>query len=196
MFKRLFDIVCSAIGIIILSPMFVILWVAVKLESKGPAFFLQTRVGKNNHDFKLYKFRTMYLDSEARGQLTVGMRDPRITKVGYTLRKYKLDELPQLFNVLLGDMSLVGPRPEVRKYVNFYNDEQMKVLSVKPGITDIASIQFINENELLAKADNPEEYYIHHIMPQKLALNLEYINSNLLLKDVALILKTIFKIFS
>lgn len=196
MFKRLFDIFCSAIGIIILSPLFVILWVAVKLESNGPAFFLQTRVGKNNHDFKLYKFRTMYLDSEARGQLTVGMRDPRITKVGYTLRKYKLDELPQLFNVLLGDMSLVGPRPEVRKYVSLYTPEQLKVLSVRPGITDIASIQFINENELLAKADNPEEYYINYIMPQKLALNLEYINSNLLLKDVNLILKTLFKIFS
>lgn len=196
MFKRLFDIVCSVIGIVILSPLFVILWIAVKLESKGPALFLQTRVGKNNHDFKLYKFRTMYLDSESRGQLTVGMRDPRITKVGYTLRKYKLDELPQLFNVLLGDMSLVGPRPEVRKYVNYYTDEQLKVLSVRPGITDIASIQFINENELLAAAENPEQYYIKHIMPQKLALNLKYINSNLLLKDVGLILKTIIKIFS
>jgi lipopolysaccharide/colanic/teichoic acid biosynthesis glycosyltransferase len=196
MFKRLFDIFCSAIGIIVFSPLFLLLWIAVKLESNGPAFFLQTRVGKNNHDFKLYKFRTMYLDSESRGQLTVGMRDPRITKVGYTLRKYKLDELPQLFNVLLGDMSLVGPRPEVRKYVDLYNDEQMKVLSVRPGITDIASIQFINENELLATAENPEEFYIKEIMPQKLALNLEYINSNLLLKDVGLILKTIFKIFS
>lgn len=196
MFKRLFDIFCSAIGIIVFSPLFLVLWIAVKLESKGPAFFLQTRVGKNNHDFKLYKFRTMYLDSESRGQLTVGMRDPRITKVGYTLRKYKLDELPQLFNVLLGDMSLVGPRPEVRKYVDLYNDEQMKVLSVRPGITDIASIQFINENELLATAENPEEFYIKEIMPQKLALNIEYINSNLLLKDVGLILKTIFKIFS
>lgn len=192
----MFDIVCSVIGIVILSPLFVILWIAVKLESKGPALFLQTRVGKNNHDFKLYKFRTMYLDSESRGQLTVGMRDPRITKVGYTLRKYKLDELPQLFNVLLGDMSLVGPRPEVRKYVNYYTDEQLKVLSVRPGITDIASIQFINENELLAAAENPEQYYIKHIMPQKLALNLKYINSNLLLKDVGLILKTIIKIFS
>lgn len=195
MFKRLFDICCSAIGIIILGPVFFVLWIAVKLESKGPAFFLQTRVGKNNLDFRLYKFRTMYLNSEARGQLTVGMRDPRITKVGYILRKYKLDELPQLFNVLLGDMSLVGPRPEVRKYVNLYNDEQMKVLSVRPGITDVASIQFINENELLASAENPEEYYINIIMPQKLALNLSHINSSLLLKDVGLILKTIFKIF-
>jgi lipopolysaccharide/colanic/teichoic acid biosynthesis glycosyltransferase len=194
-FKRLFDICCSAIGIIILGPVFFVLWIAVKLESKGPAFFLQTRVGKNNLDFRLYKFRTMYLNSEARGQLTVGMRDPRITKVGYILRKYKLDELPQLFNVLLGDMSLVGPRPEVRKYVNLYNDEQMKVLSVRPGITDVASIQFINENELLASAENPEEYYINIIMPQKLALNLSHINSSLLLKDVGLILKTIFKIF-
>ncbi len=195
MVKRLFDIICSVIGIIILIPLFVLLWIAVKLESKGPALFLQTRVGKNNRDFKLYKFRTMYLDSESRGQLTVGMRDPRITNVGYSLRKYKLDELPQLFNVLLGDMSLVGPRPEVRKYVNYYTEEQLKVLSVRPGITDMASIQFINENELLASAKNPEEYYINYIMPMKLALNLKYLNSNLLLKDVGLILKTIFKIF-
>jgi lipopolysaccharide/colanic/teichoic acid biosynthesis glycosyltransferase len=195
-FKRLFDIFCSIIGIIILSPLFLIIWVVVKLESRGPAFFLQTRVGKNNLDFKLYKFRTMYLNSEARGQLTVGMRDSRITKVGYTLRKYKLDELPQLFNVLIGDMSLVGPRPEVRKYVSFYSDDQMKVLSVRPGITDVASIKFINENELLASSENPEDYYINHIMPQKLALNLEYINSNLFLKDVSLIFKTIIKIIS
>ncbi|MBP9186824.1 MAG: sugar transferase [Bacteroidia bacterium] len=196
MFKRIFDIVCSLLGILVLSPVFVVLWVAIKLESKGSAFFLQTRVGKNNIDFKLYKFRSMYLDAESRGQLTVGMRDPRITKVGYYLRKFKLDELPQLINVIKGDMSLVGPRPEVRKYVQLYSPQQLKVLTIRPGITDYASIQFINENELLANAENPEEYYINNIMPEKLELNLQYINNSYPLKDLGLILKTLIKIIS
>jgi lipopolysaccharide/colanic/teichoic acid biosynthesis glycosyltransferase len=193
-FKRLFDIIFSALGIIILSPIFLLLWFTIKLESHGPALFMQTRVGKNNKDFKLIKFRSMYLNSESFGQLTVGMRDPRITNVGYTLRKYKLDELPQLLNVLKGDMSLVGPRPEVRKYVNMYTTEQMKVLEVNPGITDYASIQFINENQLLANAENPDEYYINNIMPKKLEMNLQYIKSNNPFKDISLILKTIFRI--
>ncbi len=196
MFKRIFDIVCSLLGILVLSPVFVVLWVAIKLESKGSAFFLQTRVGKNNIDFKLYKFRSMYLDAESRGQLTVGMRDPRITKVGYYLRKFKVDELPQLINVIKGDMSLVGPRPEVRKYVQLYSPQQLKVLTIRPGITDYASIQFINENELLANAENPEEYYINNIMPEKLELNLQYINNSYPLKDLGLILKTLIKIIS
>ncbi len=194
MFKRLFDIIFSTLGIIILSPIFLLLWFTIKIESHGPALFMQTRVGKNNKDFKLIKFRSMYLNSESFGQLTVGMRDPRITNVGYTLRKYKLDELPQLLNVLKGDMSLVGPRPEVRKYVNMYTPEQMMVLEVSPGITDYASIQFINENQLLAKAENPDEYYINNIMPKKLEMNLQYIKSNNPFKDIILILKTIFKI--
>ncbi len=192
--KRLFDIICSLLGILVLSPVFIIIWICVRLESKGPALFLQTRVGLNEKDFRLFKFRTMYLNAEAKGQLTVGMKDPRITGVGYFLRKYKLDELPQLFNVLKGDMSLVGPRPEVKKYVNLYTKEQKIVLSVRPGITDYASIAFINENELLAKAENPEKYYIEHIMQEKLALNLSYINSRLLFKDVILIWKTLIKI--
>ena len=194
MFKRLFDIIFSALGIIILSPIFLLLWFTIKLESYGPALFMQTRVGKNNKDFKLIKFRSMYLNSESFGQLTVGMRDPRITNVGYTIRKYKLDELPQLLNVLKGDMSLVGPRPEVRKYVNMYTPQQMKVLEVNPGITDYASIQFINENQLLANAENPDEYYINNIMPKKLEMNLQYIKSNNPFKDISLILKTIFRI--
>jgi len=193
-FKRLFDIIFSTLGIIILSPIFLLLWFTIKIESHGPALFMQTRVGKNNKDFKLIKFRSMYLNSESFGQLTVGMRDPRITNVGYTLRKYKLDELPQLLNVLKGDMSLVGPRPEVRKYVNMYTPEQMMVLEVSPGITDYASIQFINENQLLANAENPDEYYINNIMPKKLEMNLQYIKSNNPFKDIILILKTIFKI--
>jgi len=193
-FKRLFDIIFSTLGIIILSPIFLLLWFTIKIESHGPALFMQTRVGKNNKDFKLIKFRSMYLNSESFGQLTVGMRDPRITNVGYTLRKYKLDELPQLLNVLKGDMSLVGPRPEVRKYVNIYTPEQMMVLEVSPGITDYASIQFINENQLLANAENPDEYYINNIMPKKLEMNLQYIKSNNPFKDIILILKTIFRI--
>ena len=196
MFKRAFDIFCSLAGIIVLSPVFLIILILIKAESKGPALFFQTRVGRNNADFKLYKFRSMYMNAESKGQLTVGMRDPRITRIGYYLRKSKLDELPQLFNVLFGDMSLVGPRPEVRKYVNYYTPQQMLVLTVRPGITDYASIRFINENELLAQAAQPEQYYIDHIMPEKLRLNLEYINSKNVFKDIGLIFKTLFKIIS
>ncbi len=196
MIKRGFDFICSLIGILILSPVFVVIWIWIKLESEGPALFLQTRVGKNNKDFKLYKFRTMYVNAEAKGQLTVGMRDPRITGAGYVLRKYKLDELPQLFNVLEGTMSLVGPRPEVRKYVDMYTSTQMQVLNVKPGITDLASIKFINENELLAKAEHPEEYYINEIMPAKLRINMEYVHNRAFFKDLLLIFKTLSKIVS
>lgn len=159
-----------------------------------PLFYLQTRVGKNGTDFKLFKFRTMHLDADKNGLLTVGGRDPRVTGIGYYLRKYKLDELPQLFNVLFGTMSLVGPRPEVRKYVDLYNKEQQTVLSVKPGITDFASIEFINENDLLAKSLNPEETYINAIMPVKLALNLKYIAKQSFLVDVKIIINTILKI--
>ena len=196
MIKRFFDIIFSGIGILFLLPIFFILAILVKLESKGPIIFKQIRVGKNNVDFKLFKFRSMYLDAEKRGQLTVGMKDPRITKMGYFLRKYKLDELPQLFNVFIGDMSLVGPRPEVRKYVDYYTPEQQKVLTVRPGITDYASIKFINENELLAKAENPEEFYITDIMPQKLKLNLQYIENPSLFKDIQLIVTNLLKIIT
>ncbi|MBW7845549.1 MAG: sugar transferase [Bacteroidia bacterium] len=196
MIKRFFDIIFSGIGILFLLPIFFILAILVKLESKGPIIFKQIRVGKNNVDFKLFKFRSMYLDAEKRGQLTVGMKDPRITKMGYFLRKYKLDELPQLFNVFIGDMSLVGPRPEVRKYVDYYTPEQKKVLTVRPGITDYASIKFINENELLAKAENPEAFYITDIMPQKLKLNLQYIENPSLFKDIQLIVTTLLKIIT
>lgn len=194
MIKRLFDIFCSSIGLIILSPILLLLALLIKLESKGPVFFLQTRVGLNNNDFKLFKFRSMFMDAEKRGQLTVGMHDPRITRVGYYLRKFKLDELPQLLNVIKGDMSLVGPRPEVRKYVNLYNTKQMQVLTVRPGITDYASIKFINENELLAQSNDPEAFYISDIMPQKLELNISYIEQKGFFKDISLILKTFLKI--
>lgn len=160
----------------------------------SPIFYLQTRVGKNNKDFKLFKFRTMHLDADKKGLLTVGGRDPRVTKIGYYLRKYKLDELPQLFNVLFGTMSLVGPRPEVRKYVDLYTPEQQKVLSVKPGITDFASLEYINENELLAQSVNPEQTYINDIMPAKLALNAKYIKQQGLFVDFKIIFNTILKI--
>ncbi|MBK7667986.1 MAG: sugar transferase [Sphingobacteriaceae bacterium] len=193
--KRLFDIIASLIGIIILCPIFFLIFLAVALNSGFPVFYLQTRVGKGNIDFKLFKFRTMFTDADKKGLLTVGGRDPRITTVGYFLRKYKLDELPQLFNVLFGSMSLVGPRPEVRKYVDMYNEEQKRVLSVQPGITDYASLDYINENDLLAKSQNPEETYIKEVMPAKLQLNLKYIQEAGLATDLKLIFKTIGKIF-
>ncbi len=178
-----------------MSPVLLLMSIAVAITSGFPVFYLQTRVGKNNIDFKLFKFRSMANNSDKKGLLTVGGRDPRITSVGYFLRKYKLDELPQLFNVLFGSMSLVGPRPEVRKYVDMYNEEQKKVLSVQPGITDYASLDYINENELLAKSQNPEETYIKEVMPAKLLLNLKYINEAGLGTDLKLIFKTIWKIF-
>lgn len=195
MIKRLFDILFSFIGLVILIPFFIIVGLIIILDSKGGIFYQQIRVGKNGKDFGLYKFRTMKPDSDKKGLLTVGGRDPRITSIGYYLRKYKLDELPQLINVLIGDMSLVGPRPEVRKYVDLYNQEQLRVLEVRPGVTDFASVQYFNENELLGKSENPEETYINEIMPAKLNLNLKYINEHNVLTDVKIILKTIGKIF-
>lgn len=173
---RFFDILFALIGLIVLAPFFLIIALCIKLSSAGPVFFRQLRVGQFGKDFKLYKFRSMYINAEFKGQLTVGGRDSRISPVGYYLRKFKLDELPQFINVLLGDMSFVGPRPEVRKYVDLYNENQRKVLNVLPGITDYASIAFRNENELLSKAVNPEEFYISDIMPQKIELNYKFIN--------------------
>lgn len=192
--KRIADILFSLLGLLVLLPFFVVIAIVIALDSKGGVFFLQTRVGKNNIDFKLFKFRTMRVDAESKGQLTIGGRDNRITKAGYFLRKYKLDELPQLLNVLLGDMSLVGPRPEVRKYVDMYTAEQLQVLSVKPGITDYASIKYADESELLAKAENPEQFYIQTVMPDKLAINLQYIKNRSFGADIAILFKTIGKI--
>lgn len=195
MVKRLFDIVFSILGIIILSPLLIIISIIIVVPSMGGAFYLQIRVGKNGKEFKLFKFRTMRKDAYKSGQLTIGMRDTRITSIGYYLRKYKLDELPQLFNVLIGDMSFVGPRPEVPKYVAMYNTEQKMVLTVKPGITDYASIVYSEENALLANAENPEEFYINKVMPAKLKLNMRYINDMSFLTDISIIFKTIGKIF-
>ena len=196
MLKRAFDIFCSFIGLIILSPLFISVCLLITLTSKGGIFFLQTRVGKNNSHLKLFKFRTMFTDSDKKGLLTVGAKDPRITSVGYYLRKYKLDELPQLLNVFFGSMSLVGPRPEVRKYVDLYSAEQKKVLLVKPGITDYASLEYFSENELLAKSSSPEKTYINEIMPAKLELNKKYILKNNVWIDIKIIFKTLKKIVS
>ena len=194
MLKRIFDIICSLIGIIILLPFFVIISVLIIVNSGFPVFYFQTRVGKNSKNFNLIKFRTMHTHADKKGLLTVGGRDVRVTAIGYFLRKYKIDELPQLINVLVGSMSLVGPRPEVSKYVDLYNVQQLQVLNVRPGITDLASLEFINENELLAQSSNPEETYIQSIMPQKLALNLKYIAQQSFGTDVKIIYKTILKI--
>ena len=192
--KRSFDIFFSFIGILIFIPFFIIIGVLIIIDSKGGVFYRQSRVGKNNKDFFLFKFRSMQNTSDKKGLLTIGLRDNRITRIGYFIRKYKIDELPQLINVLIGDMSLVGPRPEVRKYVDFYNQNQLLVLSVKPGITDYASIEFSNENELLGKSANPEQIYINEIMPAKLKLNLKYIAEQGLITDLKIIFNTILKI--
>ena len=166
--KRIFDIVASGLGLIILSPLFLILAIWIKLDSKGSVFYRQVRVGRYNKDFRIFKFRSMRVGAD-KG------RDPRVTKSGYWIRKFKFDELPQLINVFIGDMSLVGPRPEVRHYVDYWTPEQMHVLDVRPGITDPASIKFRNENELMEKADDPEKYYIEVIMQEKLRLYLNYV---------------------
>ncbi|AVQ18138.1 MULTISPECIES: sugar transferase [Fusobacterium] len=191
--KRLFDIVASFCGIVILFPLIVIVSILIKLTSKGPVLFKQVRVTKNGRLFKIYKFRTMRENSEGNKQITVG-NDSRITGVGHILRKTKLDELPQLFNVLKGEMSLVGPRPEVPKYVELYTEEQREILKVSAGITDYASIYFSNESELLGEAENPEEFYIKKIMPYKIELNKKYIKEIGIVTDIKLIILTILKI--
>lgn len=188
--KRTFDIVASGLGLIILSPVFIILAVWIKADSRGPVFYRQVRVGRNNRDFRLFKFRSMRPDSDKLGLITVGGHDPRVTRSGYYIRKYKLDELPQLINVFIGDMSLVGPRPEVRKYVDMYTPEQMRVLSVRPGITSLASIRYRNENDILAAADDPDRAYIERVMPDKIAIDLEYVDRATLWNDIKLIFST------
>ena len=188
--KRLFDITASGLGLLVLSPLFLILAVWIKLDSPGPVFYRQVRVGRGNKDFRLFKFRSMRVGSDKKGLITVGGHDPRVTRSGYYIRKYKLDELPQLINVFIGDMSLVGPRPEVRKYVDLYTPEQMHVLDVRPGITDMASIRYRNENELLEQAADPEQYYRDVVMQDKLRINLEYIADHSFIKDLKIIFMT------
>ncbi len=190
--KRLFDVVCSFFGLVVLLPVFVVISLWVGLSSRGGVFYIQRRVGRFGKDFSLYKFRSMAVGSDKGSLLTVGGRDSRVTKAGYFIRRFKLDELPQLFNVLRGDMSFVGPRPEVRKYVDLYTKEQKRVLSVRPGITDPASIKYRNENDILAQHSEPEKYYIEVVMQDKLRLNLQYIDSRTFFGDIKLIFQTIF----
>lgn len=193
---RFFDIVFSVLGLFILFPVMLSIYILIVLDSTGTGFFKQERIGKNGKVFNLIKFRTMSNSTTNKSLITIGGRDPRITKIGYYLRKYKLDELPQFLNVLKGDMSFVGPRPEVKKYVDLYSLDQQKVLSIRPGITDYASIEYVDENILLGKSDDPENTYINEIMPHKLELNMKYINNYNLGEYFNIILKTILKILN
>lgn len=173
---RFFDILFSALGLIVLSPLFLVLYLLIRLESRGGGFYSQQRIGRGGKPFRLYKFRSMRVGSDKKGLITVGEHDNRITRTGAFIRKYKLDELPQLWNVLTGDMSLVGPRPEVEKYTSLYTPEQRRVLDVRPGITDWASIEYVDENRILGEASDPDKAYVEQIMPAKIALNMRYIN--------------------
>lgn len=172
---RFFDIIFSIIGLVILSPLFIVLYLLIRIESKGGGFYSQERIGKNGKPFKLFKFRSMRIGSDKKGLITIGEKDNRITKTGFILRKYKLDELPQLWNVFIGDMSLVGPRPEVKKYTDLYTEEQKQVLQVRPGITDWASIKYVDENKILGESKDPDDAYVNLIMPNKIKLNMVYI---------------------
>ena len=194
--KRLFDILVSAVGLIGLSPLLLVVAIWIKLDSPGPVFYRQVRVGRYNKDFRIFKFRSMRIGSDKGSLVTIGGRDPRITRSGYFIRKFKIDELPQLINVLIGDMSLVGPRPEVRHYVNYWTAGQMHVLDVRPGITDPASIKFRNENELLAQASDPEKYYIDVIMQEKIRLYLDYVAKSSFCYDIKLIFQTFWVIIT
>ena len=193
-FKRIFDLLSALIVIIVFSPLLILLSVWIAFDSKGGVFYKQERVGKNGKLFNLLKFRSMRPNADRAGQLTVG-GDNRVTKVGRFIRKYKLDELPQLFNIVKGEMSVVGPRPEVPKYVDMYSEEQKKVLLALPGLTDFASIEYLDEQKILGAADNPEKIYIEEVMPAKLELNLKYIKERNFWLDIGLIFKTIFSIF-
>lgn len=185
----------SGLGLLFLCPLFAIVGIWIKADSPGPVFYKQRRVGRGGREFGLYKFRSMAVGADRKGLITVGGRDPRVTNAGYFIRKYKLDELPQLINVFVGDMSFVGPRPEVPRYVRLYTAEQKRVLSVRPGITDPASIKYRNENELLATVDEPEQYYREVILPDKLRLSIEYIGRQSFFGDIRIILQT-FKVIA
>ncbi len=192
---RFFDILFSLLGLIILFPVLLIIYVLVVSESRGGGLYIQDRVGRDGIDFKLLKFRSMSIGSDKNRLITVGRRDPRLTKMGIFIRRFKLDELPQLFNVLKGDMSLVGPRPEVRHFVDLYTPKQRKVLSVRPGITDYASIEYVDENRILGSAIDPEKVYIEEIMPQKILLNMKFIQNRNLREYFHIIFITFWHIF-
>ena len=196
MAKRLFDLFFSALGLMVLAPVLLVLASLVWLEDRGPVFYRQVRVGWQGKPFRIWKFRSMVLNADQIGlPLTVG-RDPRITRIGMVLRGSKLDELPQLINVLVGEMSFVGPRPEVQKYVDLYSNEQRRVLDLRPGITDLASIRYRSEAELLYASSNPEQTYITQIMPEKIRLNLEYAQNSSVIADVGVIVKTFMRLLS
>ena len=192
--KRVFDILSAVIVLVLLAPLLVVIALIIIIDSKGGVFYKQARIGKDQIPFQLLKFRSMKVDADKDGQITIGA-DGRITKIGRFIRKYKIDELPQLINIIKGDMSVVGPRPEVNKYVQMYNEEQLKVLSVRPGLTDYASLEYINEQEVLGLAADPDKTYIEIVMPAKLALNKKYISERSLSTDLKIIFKTIFKLF-
>lgn len=192
--KRVFDFIISLFVIVMFSPIGVLIAFAISIESRGGVFYKQKRIGLHGNKFTLLKFRSMAINADQKGKLTIGMNDSRITKVGQIIRKYKLDEFPQFINVLIGHMSIVGPRPEVEEYVNLYSDEQKAVLDVKPGITDYASLMYFKENELLSKSSNPNKTYIEEIMPDKLRINLEYIKNQSVWEDFKIIIKTFGKI--
>ena len=192
--KRLFDLLVSFIILLIFLPFGIIVSFAILFESRGGVFYFQERIGKNGIPFKLWKFRSMRKDSDKSGKLTVGMRDPRITRSGIFIRKYKLDEFPQFINVLKGEMSIVGPRPEVKEYVDLYTEEQREILNVKPGITDLASLEYFKENELLGNSADPQKTYIEEIMPAKIELNKKYISNPTIGADIKIMWQTFLKI--
>lgn len=194
--KRGLDFFFSLIFLIILMPFFIIIALLIIIDDGFPIMYRQTRVGKNGNLFKILKFRTMKRNADALGKLTISDKDPRITKIGYVLRKYKIDELPQLWNILKGEMSFIGPRPEVPEYVALYNTEQRDVLNVRPGFSDYASLDYINENEILSMYSTPEEAYTNIVMPQKLQLSLKYIHDMSIKTDMSIAIKTIIKIFN
>ena len=191
---RFFDILFSIIGLALLSPLFTVLYFLIRIESQGGGFYSQERIGKNGKPFKLFKFRSMRIGSDKKGLITIGEKDNRITKTGFILRKYKLDELPQLWNVFIGDMSLVGPRPEVKKYTDLYTEEQKQVLQVRPGITDWASIKYVDENKILGESKDPDDAYVNLIMPNKIKLNMVYIQHQTLGEYFKIIFTTFKKI--
>ncbi len=191
--KRFFDIFFSLLGLIVCFPLFCFVAVLIKLDSNGPMLFAQERIGKDFRPFRIYKFRTMKQDAEKNGPKITVSGDSRVTRVGKLLRKYKIDELPQLFNVLKGDMSFVGPRPEVREYVQLFDADYKKLLSIRPGITDPASIYYVNEEQVLSLSRNWDETYQKKILPEKIKLSLQYVDNHDLMTDLKLIFRTILK---
>lgn len=196
MIKRSFDVIFAIIGLIILFPLLVIISVLIKLDSQGPVLFVQNRVGRFNKDFSIYKFRSMRVQSDKKGLLTLGNSDSRVTKIGYFIRRYKIDEFPQLYNILKGDMSFVGPRPELRFYVNYYKEDDLKIFNVRPGLTGLASLKYRNEVELLKAANDPEKFYIQHIIPDKLRFNKIYIKNKNFILDFKILLKTMIEVIT